>query len=368
MVSKQGFGEDIGAPKHISRRHAKPLRRLPYIATLTAMEPDRHDRPPAFSSTTLPVWPAGHSPPSPGCATRRRPRSAPASTRRSASWTWSAVRIWRRWSRWPPMPALGRKRRRRGWLSLELRKSQRWRRPPIPPSDVERPDSEFPGPTAASDARRRNRTCGNGLSPGSLTMYRGRRFNPSDADQCPAFLIDGRPHDADCANSCNTGRDTPPTHSMRSNSIVGDNDWAFDRRSDGEMAGRGTWKMVRLRAVFLLVAGGKSAPCISPVPSTLKVPAGNRRNGAVRAACAWRMRSCGSAISAWIARTACRCSGTPCCCGAPAARPPRAWRTWSISPITECERFYPAFQFVLWGGKSPADALAAAMLECVGEA
>jgi hypothetical protein len=36
--------------------------------------------------------------------------------------------------------------------------------------------------------------------------------------------------------------------------------------------------------------------------------------------------------------------------------------------ITECERFYPAFQFVLWGGKSPADALEAAMLECVGEA
>ena len=36
--------------------------------------------------------------------------------------------------------------------------------------------------------------------------------------------------------------------------------------------------------------------------------------------------------------------------------------------ITECERFFPAFQFVLWGGKTPADALAAAMLECAGEA
>jgi hypothetical protein len=36
--------------------------------------------------------------------------------------------------------------------------------------------------------------------------------------------------------------------------------------------------------------------------------------------------------------------------------------------ITECERFYPAFQFVLWGGKTPAEALEAAMLECVGEA
>jgi len=36
--------------------------------------------------------------------------------------------------------------------------------------------------------------------------------------------------------------------------------------------------------------------------------------------------------------------------------------------ITECERFFPAFQFVLWGGKTPDDALEAAMLECVGEA
>ena len=36
--------------------------------------------------------------------------------------------------------------------------------------------------------------------------------------------------------------------------------------------------------------------------------------------------------------------------------------------LTECERFFPAFQFVLWGGKSPAEALQAAMLECVGEA
>lgn len=36
--------------------------------------------------------------------------------------------------------------------------------------------------------------------------------------------------------------------------------------------------------------------------------------------------------------------------------------------ISECERFYPAFQFVLWGGKSPADAISAALLDTVGEA
>ncbi len=36
--------------------------------------------------------------------------------------------------------------------------------------------------------------------------------------------------------------------------------------------------------------------------------------------------------------------------------------------IEECERFYPVFQFVLWGGKSPKEALAAALIETRGEA
>jgi hypothetical protein len=36
--------------------------------------------------------------------------------------------------------------------------------------------------------------------------------------------------------------------------------------------------------------------------------------------------------------------------------------------IDECERFYPVFQFVLWGGKSPSEAIAAALIETRGEA
>lgn len=38
------------------------------------------------------------------------------------------------------------------------------------------------------------------------------------------------------------------------------------------------------------------------------------------------------------------------------------------SAVDECERFYPVFQFVLWGGKSPKEALAAALVETHGEA
>ena len=36
--------------------------------------------------------------------------------------------------------------------------------------------------------------------------------------------------------------------------------------------------------------------------------------------------------------------------------------------VAELDRFYPVFQFVLWGGKTPAEALAAAMVETHGEA
>lgn len=36
--------------------------------------------------------------------------------------------------------------------------------------------------------------------------------------------------------------------------------------------------------------------------------------------------------------------------------------------LSECERFFPAFQFAVWGDKTPDEALAAAMLDTVGEA
>lgn len=36
--------------------------------------------------------------------------------------------------------------------------------------------------------------------------------------------------------------------------------------------------------------------------------------------------------------------------------------------IEECDRFYPAFQFILWGDKSPEEALASALVDAAGEA
>jgi hypothetical protein len=36
--------------------------------------------------------------------------------------------------------------------------------------------------------------------------------------------------------------------------------------------------------------------------------------------------------------------------------------------LLECERVFPAFMFLIWGGKNPAEALETAMLETYGEA
>ncbi len=36
--------------------------------------------------------------------------------------------------------------------------------------------------------------------------------------------------------------------------------------------------------------------------------------------------------------------------------------------IDECERYYPVFQFIIWGGKSPEDAIASALIDTQGEA
>ena len=36
--------------------------------------------------------------------------------------------------------------------------------------------------------------------------------------------------------------------------------------------------------------------------------------------------------------------------------------------MAECERYYPAFQFVIWGGRTAEDAIASSLLDTIGEA
>ena len=36
--------------------------------------------------------------------------------------------------------------------------------------------------------------------------------------------------------------------------------------------------------------------------------------------------------------------------------------------LVECERFFPSFQYVIWGGKAATEAIEAAMIDTIGEA
>jgi len=146
--------------------------------------------------------------------------------------------------------------------------------------------------------------------------------------------------------------------------IVIANDWAFDRRSDSEMAAEATGRWCDYGLYF------SWSHEISAMHFTctfdLKVP--EKRRGLLYELLAL------ANDRLWIGHFGIESGdGMPVfrhavlLRGAPGASAESLEDMVDIA-ITECERFFPAFQFVLWGGKSPQDALAAAMLECVGEA
>ena len=53
--------------------------------------------------------------------------------------------------------------------------------------------------------------------------------------------------------------------------------------------------------------------------------------------------------------------------GMPGASPEQIEDLIEIS-LSECERFYPAFQTLIWGGKTAEEAIASAIIEPIGEA
>ncbi len=146
--------------------------------------------------------------------------------------------------------------------------------------------------------------------------------------------------------------------------IASANDWAFDRRSDSEMAAEapGKWCDYGLYFSWSTEISAMHFTCAFD----LKVP--EKRRGALYELLALANERL------WIGHFGMDSEdGMPVfrhsvlLRGAPGASSESLEDMVDIA-ITECERFFPAFQFVLWGGKSPGDALAAAMLECVGEA
>ena len=146
--------------------------------------------------------------------------------------------------------------------------------------------------------------------------------------------------------------------------IVIANDWAFDRRSDSEMAAEapGRWCDYGLYFCWSHEISAMHFTCALE----MKVPEKRRRALYELLALANERL--------WIGHFGMEADdGMPVFRHAMLLRGAQGASAESLEDmvdiaITECERFFPAFQFVLWGGKTPQDALAAAMLECVGEA
>ena len=146
--------------------------------------------------------------------------------------------------------------------------------------------------------------------------------------------------------------------------IVSSNEWVFERRSDGEMAAEAPGKWCDYGLFF------SWSPEISAMHFScafdMKVPPETRHKLFELLAIANE--------KLWIGHFGLELEdGVPVfrhsvlLRGSPSASAESLEDMVDIA-ITECERFFPAFQFVLWGGKAPGDALQAAMLDCVGEA
>jgi len=146
--------------------------------------------------------------------------------------------------------------------------------------------------------------------------------------------------------------------------IVAANEWDFERRSDAEMAveAPGKWCDYALYFSWSHEISAMHFSCAFD----LKVPA-NRRDKLFELLALANEKL-------WIGHFGIDTDdGMPMfrhavlLRGAPGASAESLEDMVDIA-LTECERFFPAFQFVLWGGKQPAEALQAAMLDCVGEA
>jgi hypothetical protein len=146
--------------------------------------------------------------------------------------------------------------------------------------------------------------------------------------------------------------------------IVAANEWVFDRRSDAEMAAEapGKWCDYGLYFSWSHEISAMHFSCAFD----LKVPPGRRDKLFELLALANERL--------WIGHFGIDSDdGVPVfrhsvlLRGAPGASAESLEDMVDIA-LTECERFFPAFQFVLWGGKAPSEALQAAMLDCVGEA
>ena len=146
--------------------------------------------------------------------------------------------------------------------------------------------------------------------------------------------------------------------------IVAANEWPFDRASDDEMVVEigGRWCDYRLYFVWQQDLSAMQFSC----QFDMKVQ-GHRRSVVNELLAEVNTRM-------WLGHfDICSEEQTPMFRQTTLLRGPNGASVEQLEDLveialSECERFYPAFQFVIWGGKTPAEAVSAALLDTVGEA
>ncbi len=146
--------------------------------------------------------------------------------------------------------------------------------------------------------------------------------------------------------------------------IVSSNDWIFDRRSDQEMAVQvpGHWCDYSLYFAWNEEIGALHFTCAFD----MRVPK-EKRSDVNQLMAHVNERIWLGHFGMWedeglpMYRHAMPLRGT---------QGPTAEQLEDLldTAVYECERFYPAFQFVIWGGKTAGEAITAAMIETIGEA
>ena len=142
------------------------------------------------------------------------------------------------------------------------------------------------------------------------------------------------------------------------------NDWSYERTADDELAAElpGQWGNHRLWFSWQAESGILHLACALDV----KVPSA-KRTGLYHLLALANEKLWLGHFDLWSDE------GVPVFRHASLMRDGAAVSMETIEDLTEialgeCDRFFPAFQFHLWGGKSPPEALTAALLETEGEA
>ena len=146
--------------------------------------------------------------------------------------------------------------------------------------------------------------------------------------------------------------------------IVTANEWAFERVSDDEMVVEigGRWCDYRLFFMWQKEVSAMQFSCQFDMKVT-----GNRKTAVNELLAEVNGKM-------WLGHfDVCSDENTPMFRQTLLLRGARAASVEQIEDLVEialceCERYYPAFQFVIWGGKSASEAVTAAILDTMGEA